>query len=165
MNKLPLKNKIVIVLPSDIIIFLFIDSGAFDLLDKHYDVHFIVSPLVKKPVHGNKIVINLSKKFLFFNKYLGNLFWYTSLFNYNLLRKISHQYSFKIMQQPPVWRLIYQILSYPGLNNILKWLDENIFFRNDCIIESYLKSINPQLLIFPGSALACPSLCLAPSLP
>ncbi len=152
-NRLLLKNKIVIVLPSDIIIFLFIDSGAFDLLNKHYHVHFIVNPLVKKSVQGDKTTINLSKKFLFLNKYLGNLFWYTSLFNYNLLRKISHQHSFKIMQQPPVWRFIYQILSYPPFNNILKWLDENIFFRNDFIVESYLKSINPQLLIFPGSAL------------
>ena len=85
MNRLLLKNKIVIVLPSDIIIFLFIDSGAFDLLNKYYHVHFIVNPLVKKPVQGNKTIINLSKKFLFLNKYLGNLFWYTSLFNYNLL--------------------------------------------------------------------------------
>lgn len=57
------------------------------------------------------------------------------------------------MQQPHIWRLIYQILSYPPFNTILKWLDENIFFINDSVVERHLNSIKPDLLIFPGSAM------------
>ena len=147
------KKSISIVLPSDVIIFSFIDSGAFNSLNEEYQINYIVSPMVKKPLQGRCTIISLSTKFNILNKYLGNLFWYTSLFEYHRLRKLAFQQSFKIMQLPPVWRLVYKILSFPPFNKVIKWLDESVFFFDDPLIEKYLKSTQPQLLIFPGSAM------------
>jgi hypothetical protein len=57
------------------------------------------------------------------------------------------------MQQPPVWRLVYKILSSPPFSIVIKWLDENAFFVNDPVVEKHFKLTQPQLLIFPGSAM------------
>jgi len=102
---------------------------------------------------GLQTIVTLSNKFRILNKYLGNFFWYISLCEYHRLRKLSPLKSFKFMQQTPIWRSIYQILSYRPLNKIIKYFDKNIIFNGDSIIESYLKSIHPQLVLYPGSAM------------
>lgn len=147
------RRVIAVVIPSDGIVSAFIDSGALDSLIEQLHVVFIVSPGVTKAVLGDKKTVALSKKYNFFNKYLGHHIWYISLFEYHKSRKISVNQSFKICQQDRFWRTIYHILSCPLFASIVKWCDENIFFSHDSVVNSCLREIKPDILIFPGSAM------------
>jgi hypothetical protein len=148
-----IKKRVTIIIPSDIIISTLVESGAIKSLQEQFDVTYLESPGNSKQFKGVRSTVQLTSKFRLLNKYLGHHFWYISLYSYLRLRRMPFNQSFKVMQQRLIWRKIYWIASSPTFAWLVKWLDEEVIFPKDKAIEQYLQHTQPQLVIFPGSAM------------
>lgn len=155
------KKKIFVVVPNNVIAFIFLESNALISLQEEFEVSLVFAPddfgfnklNIKKKHYDNSFILKPSNIFRYSNSLFGNFFWYVSLYAYLRIIKVPFNTSFKVLRQTIFMRIAYKILSFPPLYSFFKWVDENIIFKKDKLIYKTLKSLKPDLIIYPGSAL------------
>lgn len=151
------RNRILIILSSDLYVRNFLFTGAFDLLKRDYDVLYAypypINDLKSKIIITSEIKasdINIAGKFTYTEQRNKQLYFLTELSMVKLRKKCS---TFQIKYDLQLGRkkkLLFRILSLPIIYRIFYHLF--MAYMGRCKdIDGLLKKVRPDLVIIPTS--------------
>ena len=148
-----IRNKAVVVIPSDVVARKLVGSGAFDTIMNRIDVVFMVSKSVtiNLPRESFKVELFLQSSSILIK--LDQMFWLHSLYVYWRKHSIKPENTFKVRKTLSLKQhRLHKLLVLPIISSIVDKIDK-WYFSHDENVLSTLKIIQPDLIITPGSAM------------
>lgn len=145
--------KIVVVVPSDVVVATLVSSGAMAELERHYSLVYLTSPSVTRALPGPATAIALQSLRSRLGRALDFHFWHLSLFAYYRRHGLPDSTSVKASTLPFARRRLLRALAHPLLSGLWAMLDRQIFFSHDEAVSRFLREQAPRLVIAPASAM------------
>lgn len=144
--------RILIVLPGDIVAKTLVASGALSELSSRHELHFLASTDASRSQGIGCIRLNPEYKSSSVLQRFDLLFWYLELTFLLRNRSENPRENFKFRQLGGFWQAVLFIIAQQGFIQVARLID-GFIFKSDRQIESLLRTIRPDLVIMPGSAL------------
>jgi hypothetical protein len=148
-----MQPKIVVVLPSDVVVATLVESGAMADLERRYSLVYLTGPQVTRATPSPTTSIALQSLQSLWGRRLDFHFWHLSLFAYYRRHNLPDSTSVKASTLPAGRRRLLRALAHPLLSGLWGFLDRRIFFAHDEAITRFLREQAPQLVIAPASAM------------
>ncbi|MBI3899058.1 MAG: hypothetical protein HY308_12290 [Gammaproteobacteria bacterium] len=146
------RPRIAVVVPSERVVDALLNSGALTVLAERVEIKLIAGPEVPPELAPNATVLDLPS-LRGWRQRLDTHMWYHALFRHFRRHRLRTNASFKAMQLRPIGRALHHLLAHPLLAAVVSASDAKIFFRDDAAALNCLKTLRPDLIIVPGSAL------------
>lgn len=147
------RPAVAVVVPSDRVAEIFLQSDALATLAKHVELRFIASPEVTTALPAPCERLTLPSLGGRLRRRLDHHMWNHALFCHLRQHRIDDTTSFKAVQLRPIVRLVHRWLAHRAVARTVSLLDREVLFRRDREAVRYLRLTRPSVLLAPGSAI------------